>query len=149
MVQGRSGSSLAPEAFQGLQVLYAPPTRHAFAVRDCDSFERRMSMDAVAETTTRRVMGGLWGLRANGEEFPIEASISQRRAGGKKIFTAIVRGVTERKQSEEARFRHAAIVESSDDGIMALDLDGFITSWKTGAQRMYGYPEAEVAQRFG
>jgi PAS domain S-box-containing protein len=101
-------------------------------------------------TTSRRtmgVMGALWGLRANGKEFPIEASISQTTAGAKKLFTIIVRDITERKQSEEARFRHAAIVESSDDAIMSLGMDAVITSWNAGAQRMYGYTEAEVLGR--
>ena len=103
-------------------------------------------------TTARRTMGAsgaLWGLHANGREFPIEAAISQTRAGagGKKLFTVIVRDITERKQAEEARSRHAAIVESSDDGIISFDRDGGITGWNAAAQRMYGYTAAEVQGR--
>lgn len=54
--------------------------------------------------TTNRNMGGmqdLRALRADGTEFPIEASISQMEAGGKKLFTAIVRDVTEKRRTEE------------------------------------------------
>ncbi len=54
---------------------------------------------------TTRAMGKLdtlWGLRANGEEFPIEASISHVQAGGKRLFTVVVRDVTERRRAEEA-----------------------------------------------
>jgi PAS domain-containing protein len=47
-------------------------------------------------------LGALWGLRANGEEFPIEASISQIDAGGKKLFTVIIRDISERQRTEEA-----------------------------------------------
>jgi PAS domain S-box-containing protein len=45
--------------------------------------------------------GTLLGLRADGEEFPIEAAISQIESGGEKLYTAIVRDVTVRNQTEE------------------------------------------------
>jgi PAS domain S-box-containing protein len=60
-------------------------------------------------------------------------------------FIILAAVVEERRQAEESRFKHAAIVESSEDAIISNDLEGTITSWNVGAQRIFGYTEAEVA----
>jgi PAS domain S-box-containing protein len=44
----------------------------------------------------------------------------------------------------EARLRLAIIVESSDDAIIGEDMDGIITDWNKGAERLYGYSANEV-----
>src|SRR5919106_4970472 len=54
------------------------------------------------------------------------------------------RDITERKQAEEVRARLAAIVESSEDAIIAKTLEGVITDWNRGAQNIYGYSAEEV-----
>ena len=54
--------------------------------------------------TTSRAMGqltSLGALRADGEEFPMEASISQVEVRGQKVFTVILRDITDRKQAEQ------------------------------------------------
>ena len=58
-----------------------------------------------ATGATSRAMGklnALTAIRADGREFPIEASISQTKVGAAKLFTVILRDITERKAAQEA-----------------------------------------------
>ncbi len=52
--------------------------------------------------------------------------------------------MTERNRAEELRVRLAAVVESSDDAIVSKTLDGIVTTWNAGAERMFGFRAEEM-----
>jgi diguanylate cyclase (GGDEF)-like protein/PAS domain S-box-containing protein len=54
------------------------------------------------------------------------------------------RDITERRQVEAYKAQLAAIVESSNDAIVVKDLNGIITSWNAGAERIFGYQASEI-----
>ena len=89
----------------------------------------------------------LAGLRKDGTEFPVELSIGTWTSYGEVQFTAILRNIDDRRSDELARSALGAIVETSDDAITGLSLEGEITSWNRGAGRLYGYSESEVLNK--
>jgi PAS domain S-box-containing protein len=76
------------------------------------------------------------GRRRDGTEFPAEISLSATRTGDELLVSIAVRDGTERRQ--------AAIIRSSSDAIISNNLDGTIASWNRGAEKLFGYPAAEV-----
>jgi PAS domain S-box-containing protein len=88
-------------------------------------------------------------MRKNGERFPMSVTISPIRDASGTVVAAskIARDISERKKSDETRFRLAAIVDSADDAIVSKNLNGIVQTWNEGARRMFGYtPEEMIGQ---
>jgi PAS domain S-box-containing protein len=77
-------------------------------------------------------LGELAALRVNGEEFPIEASISAIQVGGKKLFTVILRDITERKRAEK-------VVRESEERFRLVANTAPVLIWMAGTDKLCNY----------
>lgn len=95
-------------------------------------------------TGERRIIGigrDVLGLRRDGTTFPIELAVSEMHLDGRRMFTGIVRDVSERRAAENKLRQLSALLDDSNDAIKMLDLSGNIHAWNSGAERLYGYTE--------
>ena len=127
---GQSLTIIIPERFQSL---------HNEGIKRISTGGKRHVIRSVVE---------LFGIRKNGEEFPLELSLSDWVVDGFHYFGAIIRDISERKIAEqklkENELRFRSITETAKDAIISADSRGNIISWNKSAQDIFGYNPEEV-----
>jgi PAS domain S-box-containing protein/putative nucleotidyltransferase with HDIG domain len=112
----------------------------------------------ASRLTRRNGLGGsseiLYGKRANGEEFPIDITISYHEMNGNSIYTIILRDITEHVRAEEklkkSEERFRTLFNQNVDGALVLSLDGKIQFANPATETLLGYPLGElIGHRFG
>ncbi len=96
------------------------------------------------EQPRTRAMGRgleLYGLRRDGEEFPVEISLSPLETEEGTMVMSAVRDITDRKKAEQ-KFR--GLLESAPDAMVIAARDGTITLVNSQAERLFGYQRAEM-----
>lgn len=85
-------------------------------------------------------------IRKDGSLVWVANSVSGLRDSSGRILqvAGIITDITERKRVQEVERRLAAIISSSDDAILSTDLKMVITSWNTGAEKLYGHSAEEA-----
>lgn len=83
---------------------------------------------------------------AGSETIFMDISLSPVRDGDGSVIAvfAVMSETTDRVEHEANLRRLASIVSSSDDAILGIDLDLFVTDWNGGAQRLYGFRREEI-----
>ena len=112
--------------------------------------ERARALDLVRQIRTGEPVDSVEIQRVtkDGRTLDVWLTITKLMDNQHKIvgFATTERDVTKRRKEESSLRRLASVVLDSNDAITVQDLDGRITAWNKGAERMYGYSETEALE---
>jgi PAS domain S-box-containing protein len=147
---------------EGLIVEFNPAAERTFGYRRADAVGNALAdliipppmraqhaegMKLYLETGESKILGKrleLTGMRADGSEFPVELSVTRIGVQEPPMFAGHLRDLTARREREESVQRLAAIVEHSNDAVVAVMAGGEIMAWNPAAERLYGYTAEEA-----
>jgi PAS domain S-box-containing protein len=107
---------------------------------------RSRRAEYVADPRTRAMGIGLelFGRRKDGIEFPAEVSLAAFDTGGRRLVTAAVRDISDRRRAD-AMFR--ALLESAPDAMVIVDRYGAITLVNARTEELFGYARHELLRQ--
>jgi PAS domain S-box-containing protein len=123
---------------QNVKMLMPEPYR-----REHDGYLRN-----YRETGNRKIIGigrEVSGRRKDGTIFPLDLAVSEVHFGGRRLFTGIVRDITDRKRVEEERQKFVSLVENSSDFIAVASLTWQLLFINEAGQRLIGVTPEVVA----
>ncbi|MEY4642264.1 MAG: hypothetical protein RLZZ227_2258 [Pseudomonadota bacterium] len=91
-----------------------------------------------------RVSKDLVALHRNGQEIPVDISLSPAKFDGKDVVMASVRDIGGIRAAFESSEQIADIVEASGDAIFRCTMEGAVLYWSKGAEKLYGYRRDEM-----
>jgi PAS domain S-box-containing protein len=91
---------------------------------------------AIEKRYVRKDGGAVWSSTT--------VTLLRNQSGVAAQFIGIIQDITDRKYAESLTSRLASVIENSDDAIITKTLDGIISTWNPGAERIFGYTAEEA-----